>query len=130
MSGNQNSNGSSTPVQDWPVEDRRAHERYADQSHLRAVNSADGMLLGEIQDISLGGARMKLDCTLPRRGTYAMRIDIRMDGEIRSPIHVTARNVWMHSVDLEKVTYAGFVFIDLSDQARAQIEAIFAECRE
>lgn len=129
MSGNQGSDGTTTSVDNWPVENRRAHERYADQSHLRAVNSGDGMLLGEIQDISLGGVRMKLDCTLPRRGTYAMRIDIRMDGENRSPIHVTARNVWMHSVDFEKATYAGFVFIDLSDQARAQIDAIFAELR-
>ncbi len=130
MSGNQSSNGTTKPAQDWPVEDRRAHERYADESHLRAFNSSDGMLLGEIQDISLGGMRMKLDSTLLRRGTYAMRIDIRMEGENRSPIHVTARNVWMHPVDIEKVTYAGFVFIDLPDQARAQIEAIFSELRE
>lgn len=129
MPPNTSSNSPLNSVPDWPVEDRRAHERYTDHSYLRAFNLADGMLLGEVHDISLGGLQMKLDRTMPRRGTYAVRIDVRMEGDNRSPIHVTARNVWTHPVDLEKATYAGFVFIDLSEQARTQLEAIFAELR-
>jgi len=121
------SSKSTTTHGDWPQEDRRAHERYPAESHLLAVDAASGRLLGEIQDISLGGLRLKQQCALQRRSTYEMRIDIRMEGQDRSPILVKARNVWMHSVDRENAVYAGFVFVDLSVEARSQIEALFAE---
>jgi c-di-GMP-binding flagellar brake protein YcgR len=112
---------------DWPVEDRRAHERYDAQSYLRAVDMSNGQVLGEIEDISLGGFRLQLAAPLRRGATYAARVEVRIEGDDRASIEMTARNIWMHKVDLEGVTHAGFVFIDLSPEARERIRALLSE---
>ena len=112
---------------DWPAEDRRAHERYDAQSYLRAVDTSCGVVLGEIEDISAGGFRLQLTTSLHRGATYAVRVEVRIEGDDRAPIEMTARNIWVHKVDREGVTHAGFVFIDLSPNTREQLQALFTE---
>ena len=112
---------------DWPVEDRRAHERYDTLSYLRAVDTTNGLMIGEIEDISFGGFKLQLAAPLRRGATYSVRIEMRIEGNDRAPIELTARNIWMHKVDLEGVTHAGFVFIGLLPGAREQLQALFAE---
>jgi hypothetical protein len=40
---------------------------------------------------------------------------------------VTARNIWIHKISFDDITHAGYVFIGLSPQAKAQIQGFFTE---
>lgn len=119
--------GEPADAQAWPVDDRRAHPRHEAPSYLRALDVADGRSIGEVEDMSLGGFKLQLAAPIPRGATFDLRLDLCIDGRQRQPINVRARNIWLHRVDHEGVTHAGFVYLDLSAKARAQIEAFFAE---
>lgn len=109
--------------------ERRTDERYAAPSYLRVVDTACGEVLGEIEDISLGGFKLQVRHALQRGATCPLRIDIRIDGDDRAPIEVTARNIWVQKFSFDGITRAGFVFVGLSPTARAQLEGFFAELR-
>ena len=124
------SQGGKPPVEcDQADVERRTDERYAAPSYLRVVDTAGGEVLGEIEDISLGGFKLQVRQTLQRGATCALRIDIRIDGHDRTPIEVVARNIWVQKFSFDGITRAGFVFIGLSPTARAQFEGFFAELR-
>jgi hypothetical protein len=107
--------------------ERRVHERHEAQSYLRAIDAASGDLLGELEDISLGGFKLEVHQVIRRGATYDLRIDIRIDGRNPLPIEVKARNIWVHRLEFDGKARAGFVFIGLVPAARARLEALFAE---
>jgi c-di-GMP-binding flagellar brake protein YcgR len=107
--------------------ERRADERHATLSYLRAVDTATGDVLGTLEDISLGGFKLQVLQTLQRRATYALHIEVRIDGRAVAPIEVTARNVWVHKFEFEPCSRAGFVFVDLAPATRNRITALFPE---
>ena len=106
---------------DWSDADRRAYERHAAQSYVRVVDVPSGAAVGEMLDISAGGFKLSAARGFRRGGIYQFRIDVCVDGRGRAPITAVARNVWSAAENGADAFRAGFVFVDLSAQARARL---------
>ena len=118
-----------SPANEWPVEDRRADPRYETPSFVRALDRSTLAVVGEIDDISLGGFRLQLSSpeVLGDRQYRSLRLDMCVDGQPREPIDLVARVCWTHHDPALGVTLAGFELGHLSAKAATQLKVFIGE---
>jgi c-di-GMP-binding flagellar brake protein YcgR len=107
--------------------ERRAYERHAARSYVRAIDVHSGATMGEIVDISAGGFKLAGRRQFRLDGVYEFRIDVRVDGKDREPITAVARNVWSSAASCSEEFQAGFMFGSLSALSRARLQQFIDE---
>jgi PilZ domain len=111
-------------------DERRAHPRAAASSFIRVVHVATSAALGRVEDISIGGFRLRAVAAadLGVAGQdRALRLEPCIQGAALTPIHVVACLRWQRP-DAELVV-AGFEFTRLSHAAVLQLDAFLQALR-
>ena len=108
------------------IDERRAHPRSAAPSYIRVVHVATSAVLGEVEDISIGGFRLR-GAAAGDLGTAgqdrALRLEPCVQGGPKAPIHIVARLRWQRSDAALDQVVAGFEFTRLSQAAVLQLDA-------
>jgi c-di-GMP-binding flagellar brake protein YcgR len=111
-------------------DERRAHPRSAAPSYIRVVHVATSAALGRVEDISIGGFRLRAAAAADL-GTAgqdrALRLEPCIQGACLAPIHVVACLRWQRP-DAE-LAVAGFEFTRLSHAAVLQLDAFLQALR-
>ncbi|MFO1349982.1 MAG: PilZ domain-containing protein [Gammaproteobacteria bacterium] len=112
-----------TTKNDWEGEERREHERRGLDFYLRAYDAISGELLGDVTDLSLGGARLTGTTPIALERRYRLRMDLALAGH-RESIGLDALSVWA-SADLTPAAYdTGFGFVGMTPELTATIQGI------
>ena len=111
-------------------DERRAHPRSVASSYICVVHVATSAVLGRVEDISIGGFRLRAVAAADL-GTAgqdrSLRLEPCIQGACLAPIHVVACLRWQRP-DAELVV-AGFEFTRLSHAAVLQLDAFLQALR-
>jgi hypothetical protein len=111
-------------------DERRAHPRSVASSYIRVVHVATSSVLGRVEDISIGGFRLRAVAAADLGAASqdrALRLEPCIQGAALTPIHVVACLRWQRP-DAELVV-AGFEFTRLSHAAVLQLDAFLQALR-
>jgi c-di-GMP-binding flagellar brake protein YcgR len=111
-------------------DERRAHARSVTSSYIRVVHVATSAVLGRVEDISIGGFRLRAVAAADLGAAdqdRALRMEPCIQGAALTPIHVVACLRWQRP-DTELVV-AGFEFTRLSPAAVLQLDAFLQALR-
>lgn len=105
--------------------DKRSSPRHALNEKIEVVDRNGGASLGYLVNISDGGFLLMSRDTLPMNFLFQLTLVSEESGQ--PDIELGAESLWWQPAPTEGYYWAGFQVIDLSEQARLQIERLLGE---
>jgi c-di-GMP-binding flagellar brake protein YcgR len=112
---------------DWSESERRQYERHSVEFFLRVQDRNQGVVLGDVVDISLGGMKLLSAAPIPIDQHFDLSMSISLESGRRETISFEARSVWCQKDEGTHLYNLGFQFLNLSAEALRGVQAILGE---
>lgn len=112
---------------DWSEQERRQYERHAVSCYLRVFAIEEGVVVGDVVDISAGGFKIVGSRPMVPGRRMQLRLEYGLESGRHSFIELEARCVWYDTDDATGLDAGGFAFCELSASVRQLIARLIAE---